>query len=444
MRKIFLLIMMMGLFISISAFDYEKLLTSNDVMGYQINVVGAVNNPGIYLLSPSTRISMAIKLANTIEDTLNTPSQISHNRSLRTVVLKRDDTEISFDLRKYLVNGDLSQNPYIQDGDVIIVSTVKNRIYLYGAVGLENNKLQESYELLEGEKISDIIQLAYGLENGVDSNNCEVVRFDAESGEIKSIKFSASDIMKNPSLEDNIILQNDDRIYIRKMPNYHHKRYISIEGEVKYPGEYAIELGKTTLLEVLKKCGGPTEQADLKKSYLFRISTEDTTRAEYNNLRKTPAFDQSTAEYRYYCQMVTENRNIITENFEAIYSQKNDVILKDKDRIFIVAKSSVVSVNGEVNTPGLFSFEAGKDYQYYIEQAGGAIKRANESKIRIIRGDSGEWIKPNKKTKIYAGDTIYVPRHERFSYYWPYIKETVAFVSGLATSIVVMKGLMSN
>ncbi len=49
---------------------------------------------------------------------------------------------------------------------------------------------------------------------------------------------------------------------------------------------------------------------------------------------------------------------------------------------------------------------------------------------------------PKKGTKIYAGDTIYVPRHERFSYYWPYIKDTVSFITGLATSVVVIKGLV--
>lgn len=446
MKKIFWLVVVVIMFISLSAIDYQELLTSKDVMSYQVNVVGAVKNPGIYLLPPGTRISMAIKLANTIEDTLNAPTQIINNPSLRNVVLKRDNIEISYDLKRYFINGDLTQNPYIQDGDVIIISVIKNKVYLYGAVGSENDGLQESYDLLQGEKISDIIQLAYGLQNGVDSDNCEVIRFDDETGEIKSIKFLASEIMENPNSKENIVLKNDDRIYIRKTPKYHQKSYVIVDGEVKYPGEYAIEIGKTTLLEILKKCGGPTNLANLKKSYIYRLSEEDITRSEFENLRRTVTADLSIAEYRYYRQVRTGSINIIAENFEKIYNQKSteyDVMLKDNDRIFVAVKSTVVSVDGEVIASGLYSFEDGKDLQYYIEKAGGTLKRANKSKIRIIRGDGGEWIKPNKNTEIYAGDTIYVPRHERFSYYWPYIKETVAFVTGLATSVVVIKGLMN-
>jgi protein involved in polysaccharide export with SLBB domain len=106
-------------------------------------------------------------------------------------------------------------------------------------------------------------------------------------------------------------------------------------------------------------------------------------------------------------------------------------------------KKTVVSVNGKVHNPGLYHFVEGKNYEYYIQQAGGTIKSANKMKIRIIRAGSGEWINANKNTVIYAGDTIYIPRYERFSYYWPYIKETIAFVSGLATSIVVIKGLIN-
>jgi protein involved in polysaccharide export with SLBB domain len=101
-------------------------------------------------------------------------------------------------------------------------------------------------------------------------------------------------------------LQNGDRIYIRQQPNYQKKSYVIIEGEVKYPGEYAIEVGKTTLSEILRKSGGPTELADLNNSYLYRIGNIDEIYPEFDQLRRFPALDLSSAEYRYVRQMYAE------------------------------------------------------------------------------------------------------------------------------------------
>ncbi|MFO7896044.1 MAG: SLBB domain-containing protein, partial [Candidatus Cloacimonadales bacterium] len=434
MRKFLFILLLLSMLVMAKANDYQELLNSADQIVYSVNVVGAVKNPGIYMVPPSARVSMVIKLANTITDTLNTVEKVIKNPSQRNIVLRRKEEQSVLDLQKYLVLGELAENPFIKDGDVIIVGTAKDFVYLSGAVGIKTNENQLKYEILPGERISDLIELAFGLDNGIDEENCELVRFDNTNGELNRKYFSAAEVMRNPESEQNYLLEAGDRIYIRQVPDFQVKRYITIQGEVKYPGEYAIDLGKTTLSEILKQSGGPTEMADLKRSYLMRVSAEDITHSEYEYLRRFPAGDLSTREYRYLRQMIAESRNIISEDFSQLYAgnaPEKDVILKDQDRIFVSTKTTVVSVNGEVDTPGLYGFVEGMDYQYYIEQAGGTLNKANSSKIRIIRDSSGEWIKPSRDTKIYAGDTIYVPRYERFSYYWPYIKETVSFITGL-------------
>ena len=447
MKKFLLILLLVALFVLGHAIDYEELLSSSSTLNYSIHVVGAVKNPGLYLVPPNARVSTAIKLANTISDTLNIPVQTVLNPSSRRVILRRAEEDRNLDMKKFLTFGAISENPFVKDGDVIIVPAAKDYIYISGAVNMKLYEENIKMELIEGDKISDIIQLTYGLDNGIDSENCYIERFSDDSIALETIYFSANEIISDPTSKDNVYLKNGDRIYIRQQPDFHKKRYITIEGEVKYPGEYAIELGKTTLSQILKKSGGPTAKADLENSYLFRISKEDITYKELNHLRYFSFVDLSTPQYRYLRQMISEKRSLIREDFAEIYNDEkpeNDVVLKDRDRIFVSAKKSVISVNGEVKTPGLYNFVEGKEFSYYIEQAGGTIKPANKSKIQIIRGDSGEWVKAKHNTKIYVGDTIYVPRGERFSYYWPYIKDTVTFVTGLATSIVVIKGLVGN
>ena len=254
-------------------------------------------------------------------------------------------------------------------------------------------------------------------------------------------------IMNDIESDENIILQNDDRIYIREIPEYHNKSFITLTGEIAYEGTYAIENNKTTLLHIITKAGGPTEDADLFNAYLKRISKEDLQEPEYQQLRKTRAEDMSILEYRYLRNRLTEQSGVFAKNFDTLWNNKEleyDIILKNGDVIYFPAKAVAIKISGEIANPGLINHDTELNYLEYIELAGGLTSKARKSKIKILRSNSGEWLKPNKNTKLYPGDTIFIPRKERFSYYWPYIQETIAFVTGLATSIIVIKSLMAN
>ena len=112
--------------------------------------------------------------------------------------------------------------------------------------------------------------------------------------------------------------------------------------------------------------------------------------------------------------------------------------------LYFPAKTVAIKISGEIANPGLINHDPELNYFEYIELAGGLSSKAWKSKIKIIRAKSGEWVTPNKKTKLHPGDTIFIPRKERFSYYWPYVQQTISFITGLATSIIVIKSLMTN
>jgi polysaccharide export outer membrane protein len=160
------------------------------------------------------------------------------------------------------------------------------------------------------------------------------------------------------------------------------------------PGEYRLS-GKTTLLGLITRAGGPVENADLQR---INIRRED-------------------------------GQSISVNLFEAIHQGDpgTDFVLNDGDVIFIptLAKDgNRIFVFGEVAQPGTYTF---KDSEILladvIAEAGGPTVFATESSTKIIRGDitKPEIISADlqdllamgdqsQNVALIAGDIVYVPR----------------------------------
>jgi len=286
-----------------------------------------------------------------------------------------------------------------------------------------------------------------GLMPSADNKKAEIVRFIGNSSKTESIDLDLNIILNDHECEENLVLKNNDRIYIREIPEYHNKSYVTLIGEIIYEGTYAIENNETTLLQIITKAGGPTDDADLTNAYLQRISEEDLREPKFEQLRKTRPDDMSHLEYRYFRNKLTEESGVFAKNFNTLWNDKEmeyDISLKNGDVVFFPAEAVAINISGEVVNPGLINYDAELNYLEYIELSGGLSDSAWKGKIKIIRAKTGEWINPNKNTQLHPGDTIFIPRKERFSYYWPYIQETIAFITGLAISINVISSLIIN
>ena len=125
-----IILVMVVLSSSICLFAQENISQQygNTIM-YNVSVVGAVKNPGVYMLPSTTRVSEAIKIANIsntkneiesveIENAIMDSLRLEKNikPSKRNIILNRKDKEQHLDIERFLVLGDKSQNPYLLDG----------------------------------------------------------------------------------------------------------------------------------------------------------------------------------------------------------------------------------------------------------------------------------------------------------------------------------------
>ena len=434
---------------------------------YNVSVVGAIDNPGVFLIHLSTRVSEVIKLSEReffekemeikkaakttdeeidffkenykeyIIDPENEDFLLSKKRSLRNIVLKRGNEEIKVDLQRFYVLGEEENNPYVLDGDVIYIPSRKSDVSIYGAINRIGN-----YEFAENDRVLDIIELALGLKTDAFLEKAEIVRFTNDK-ETETLSFNLKNAISDPECEDNIILQNDDRIYIKTIPEFREKQYVNVAGEIKYPGIYAIEDGQTTLLQILVQCGEPSQRADLFNSFVQRKAPNKEFDPEFERLKEISTNNMSSIEYAYFKNKSREIKGICSVDFSNLWNSKEsqyDIFLKDGDFIFIPEKTATVIVSGQVVNPGLIAFEPGKDYKYYIEQAGGFDWNARKGKIRLIRANSGKWVKPKKNTVIEEGDMLFIPEKAEFDY-WQFTLDSLRIISQIATLIVVVQNL---
>ncbi|MCK4311288.1 MAG: SLBB domain-containing protein [Candidatus Cloacimonetes bacterium] len=406
---------------------------------YSVSVVGAVDNPGVFLVPSSSRISEVIKIANVIPDSL-LPEEFV-NYSNRNITLRRNGIDTRIDLKRFFVLGDEKNNPYLLDGDFVIVPAIQKRVLVEGAVNRPG-----LYELIDGDRVFDIIDLAMGLQESAYLEKAEVIRYTTNNKKTENFSISLQNIINNSDCEDNIFLQNDDRIIIRFIPEFHEEKFIIICGEVQFPGYYSIEENETTLLEILEKCGGPTSHADLQNAFLQRRSREDVLDTEFERLKKMLVEDMTMLEYEYFKTKSRELRGKFAINFENIWNSKDkslDIFLKNDDCIFFPDESITVTVSGQVKNPGLIKFVPGKNYLYYIEQAGGFSWNARKRKIRLIKAGTGEWLKPKKDTIVEVKDMIFVPEKPEYNY-WKLTKDIVFMLSQVTTLYIIVDNIITT
>lgn len=431
---------------------------------FRVYVTGAVKTPGSVVAHGNMRVSDAIKEAGGCKQLMNveemkeetTLETASHTEEIsrktkvkldeklelkqasrRKIKLQRKDgTVLNVDLLKFTQGGDPEDNPFLVDGDVIMVPNEElevGQIAIWGAV-----RAPGEFEFVAGDNLADLLTLSQGFTFDADKSNIEIVRFkdDHKTTEVIEISLTNGENIDPATIP----LQPDDRVYVRHYSHFNRKAQVLITGEVKYPGEYHIIEGQTTLTEVIRRAGGFTPRASLAEAVLIRKAMEDVEDNEFERLKEIPVDEMTEQEREYFKIKSREVVGAVAVDFVRLFESGDpapDINLLDRDEITIPSVSKTIKVIGQVVRPGLISFEYGKSLQYYIKKAGGYSWNARKSGVRVIRGQTGEWFKPKNSTEIKLGDTIFIPEKPERDY-WELFKDYMLIAYQVATIFLVI------
>ncbi|HEY6625561.1 MAG TPA: SLBB domain-containing protein [Ignavibacteriaceae bacterium] len=384
------------------------------------------------------------------------------NYALRGIKLKRTSgEELNLDLQKFRLNGDFSNNPYLKNDDVIIFPADDISRNFFSVSGVVNRP--GVFLFVEGDKLGDLIELVDGINpayDNVDSVEISRLSYDGQTETVIKIK-----------IDNNYPIHRGDRFRFLAPETQRRNFAVSVIGEVNVPGFVPITKNNTTLYDVIKSCGGFTQQASLKRARVYsgnslavllekqyNIKLEEQPDLENPSIRNILLNLELALMYRM-SNVVTDDTNYFNlENqlrvliegssldFRKIEDPNSDIakyILQNGDIIIIPQIQNSVYVFGQVLRPGHVTFIEGKDYNYYVTEASGLGELAEDDEIMVIKGGSRAWLSPQRESvTIEEGDYIYVPK-QSLRTIRSYILEYSVYMSLLASIAAILLSIVT-
>jgi len=226
------------------------------VRNIRVYVIGDVKHPGEYVLTPLHRVSDAVNRA--------TPRENASKANIKVLRKTNLNHQIKVDLLKYEETGDPNYNPFLKEGDVIIVPQAERWVKLwgeictsrtYGAVTAPGQPSVKTMicELLPGDRMSDILEREGGVTPWADLENAYVLR----GGHKINVDLRRIILYRDTTAD--IKLEHGDIIVIPSIP-----RKVCVIGEVKNPGSFDYITGSRAEYYI-GLAGGFTPRADRGK-----------------------------------------------------------------------------------------------------------------------------------------------------------------------------------
>ena len=424
---------------------------------FPLSIVGLVANPGVIVGTGVERASQILDKAGGLQG-----SASSRNiRIVKTAGLDRDQrAEIenhisagrfealidlsvaSIDLVRYKLTGDSQYNPFVEDGDLILVPPRFGQVASFGAV-----QRPAFYELLPGDRISDLMLFSMGPNRTYDESNVVLFRYLEDLITRISIDVDLSAVLAGDP-EADMILEPDDWLNVRAIPEYHLDSQVFISGEVRYPGHYIVGQEGISLDQLITLAGGFTKNASLAQTRIKRqkfIGEGSEGDPEFERLRFVPIGDRSELDDQYFIMKSREKPGQMSVDLVEFYVKGNEahnITLLPGDVIVVPTRQRTVTVSGAVAQPGEVIFDPDFSVRDYIDRTGGFGWRASKD-VMVIKALSGEKKRVKDVVEIQPGDRIWIrERPERD--YWTIFTQTMSVVGEVATVVLLVASLTSN
>lgn len=385
----------------------EKILTRYENM---VEVKGAVFRPGMYQLGGDiTTVGSLLKNCEGVTEDAFTNRAVMHR-------MKEDRTlkVISVDVKGILA-GTTPDIP-LQNEDVLFIPT-KAEMQNDRTLTIHGEVMYPGvYNYADNETLEDFILQAGGLKETASTVKVDVSRRILDSKALTTdsvIAKTFSFALKEGFVidgEQGFVLEPFDEVYVRRSPGYETQQNVIVEGEVAFPGSYALSKRQTRLSDVIKFAGGPNSQAYIKGARLERQITDEE-RLRMNEVLKMTKMQGGEGDSIDVAKLDFGDRYYVGIQLDKALENPNsdyDMILRDGDRIIVPQYINTVKISGDVLYPNTVLYKKGENAKYYVNQAGGFGSNAKKSHTYIVHMN-GTVNQMGKGEKPTPGCEIIVP-----------------------------------
>jgi protein involved in polysaccharide export with SLBB domain len=285
--------------------------------------------------------------------------------------------------------------------------------------------------------VANLIISAGGLKDSAFSLAAEIshIGVDFNKTDVKALVEHRllESLLSEDSLNEQ--LQPGDVLSVKKIPSWQEDRIITLSGEVKFPGEYAIRKNEK-IGEVLKRAGGLTRDSFARGAVFTRNALIEREEGQKEKLVQQLESDIATLSLSPTSRDSVQKANSVAEsllrrlkNSESLgrlvidlelqlaQSSSSQIALRSGDKLHVPIMPSEISVMGEVQFPTSHLFQSGFSIDQYINLSGGFTQNADEKRIFVVKSNGAVltkkgngWFSGNQsQKKIQAGDVIVVP-----------------------------------
>lgn len=424
----------------------EFLLRDGDVLAVgellnrfsnRVQISGAVFRPGDYSLPESgLKVSDLVAKAEGLRGDAFTGRAVLY-RTKSDLTLET----LSLDIAAILENR--AEDVQLRREDVLNIPSIFDlREEYYIRISGDVNA-PGSFNFAEKITLEDLIIKAGGLKESASESYIEIARRVKNDFSGKVADIITVTIDKNLSLsEKQIELMPFDHVFIRRSPGFQREKIVEIQGEVFFPGEYALSNANERISDVIKRAGGlnqfafPKGATLIRRTEYFRSPTEIEIKGqnlmlvkenlqknqEFNNeaqeIASTRVEERLTAKEDARLKKDEKERQNLAAKFRAERIQdvsvggaaeqvtlefnqqeligidlveilKNpgssyDLILEEGDILRIPKELQTVRMRGEVLFPTTARYQTGRGFRSYITRAGGFTEDARRKKSYVV------------------------------------------------------------
>lgn len=301
-----------------------------------VNIMGEVKAPGTYTLSAFATVFHALYMAGGTSD-LGT---------LRNIHIYRNNRLISVcDIYDYILNGKMTGNVRLHDGDVISVGAYDCLVNIVGKV-----KRPMFYEMKKNESLESLLKYAGGFAGDAYTKSVRVNRktgreyavFNVDEFDMSSFRIADGDSVSVDSI----------------LPRY--ENTVEIKGAVFRPGMYQVGESVNSVRTLIEHAEGLTEEAFTARAVMHRMNPDRTLK-------------------------------VVSVDVAGIMDGRvADLPLQENDVLFIPSKTETlsertISIQGEVQYPGVYKYADNETLEDFVLQAGGLLETASTVKVDVAR-----------------------------------------------------------